>query len=165
MAFFGTAVRGPLAPGFGANVGRRAPARLAAMLPRVRLAAALLCLVAGCRDDEAAAPAEEGPRPIPTLQAAELHRSYSTMSGADLLREYGSGVTVTGTVQKRIDAGGSEGVQLRLAAGPPGHVLVRFHDGPALRKRKFKTGEVVTVTCQIGGKPADVLFLVDCALP
>jgi hypothetical protein len=135
------------------------------MPSHARLAAALLCLVAACRDDEATAPAEEAARPIPTLQAADLHRGYSKMSGADLLREYGSGVTVTGTVQKRIDVGGSEGVQLRLAADPPGHVLVRFHDGPALRRRKFKTGEVVTVTCQIGGKPAEVLFLVDCALP
>ena len=134
------------------------------MVSHARLAALLVCLVTACRDDEAAAPAEEAPRPVPTLQAAELHRSYSKMSGADLLREYGAGVTVSGAVQKRIDAGGSEGVQLRLAADPPGHVLVRFRDGPALRRRKFKIGEVVTVTCQIGGKPSDVLFLVDCAL-
>lgn len=134
------------------------------MLSRARLVAALLCLVAGCRDDEAAAPAEEPARPIPILQAAELHRAYSKKSGAALLREYGSGVTVSGAVQKRIDAGGGEGVQLRLAADPPGHVLVRFRDGAALRRRTFRTGEVVTVTCQIGGKPADVLYLVDCAL-
>ncbi|HTE55587.1 MAG TPA: hypothetical protein VK698_32255 [Kofleriaceae bacterium] len=136
---------------------------------RVVVAVIVWLAAGGCGergDEQSAAP--QGPGGVPSVQAAEFYRAYSTLSGAELLEKYGAGVMVTGPVQKRVDLGGDAGVQLWLAvdAPGPGHVAVKFRDsGAAAQKQKVAPGEIVAVTCQINGKPADVLFLVDCVLP
>lgn len=102
---------------------------------------------------------------VPAVDAAVFYREYSGLKGAILLERYSAGVVVTGAVVKVVDLGGDEGRQLWLAVEGPGHIAVKFQDGGAdARKKKIQAGEIVSVACQINGKPADVLFLVSCAL-
>jgi hypothetical protein len=130
------------------------------------IAAALGLGAVACRGDDGDKSAEvTAAAAAPAVQSVDFYRDYAALSGAELLERYGAGVTVSGEVEKRVVLGRNEGVQLWLAAPPPGQIAVRFRDGPAVRRRKIRVGEVVTVTCQLGGKPADVLFLVDCLLP
>jgi hypothetical protein len=139
-----------------------APVGLAAVI----LAAATAACGGEAEKTEKAGKAEEQAlAEVPAVDAAAFYREYSGLKGAILLERYSAGVVVTGAVVKVVDLGGDEGRQLWLAVDGPGHIAVKFQDGGAdARKKKIQAGEIVSVACQINGKPADVLFLVSCAL-
>jgi hypothetical protein len=130
-------------------------------------AAALLAALGACGKGGDKADDRKEPPGLPKLEAAALYRDYGSMKGAARLEKFGRGVVVSGAVTKRINLGEAEGVQLRLAvdAPDPAHVAARFQDnGAAVVKKKIRPGEIVSLRCQIGGKPAEVLFLADCVL-
>lgn len=131
------------------------------------MAGLLAAALAGACGQEATAPSEAA-KPngeIPAVEAPAFYRDYSALTGAALLERYSTGVRVTGTVAKRQDLGRNEGLQLWLAVEGPGHIALKFQDnGQAARKKKLQPGAKIEVTCQINGKPAEVLYLVACTL-
>jgi hypothetical protein len=129
------------------------------------LAAAVLAATSGCGKRSETQGGEGAAKAAPQVGAAEFYGTYSTLKGAELLEKYSAGVVVSGTVDRTLNLGGDEGFQLWLAVGGPGHIAVKFQDGgKAARQKKVKQGDPIAVRCQIGGKPEEVLYLVDCAL-
>lgn len=140
-------------------------AERSSLFAAVLVAAALGGGSCGKGDEKAGGKKE--PAALPVVEAPALYRDYGAMKGAARLEKYGRGVVVSGAVTRRINLGEAEGVQLWLAVegAEPAHIAARFQDnGSAVMKKKVKPGEIVALRCQIGGKPAEVLFLADCVL-
>lgn len=127
-------------------------------------------LIVGCTgDDERAAPGVETVAPSTELTAEAFYQDYARLAGPDLLTRYAGGVLVTGVIAQVVDMGDPEGLEISLAVKgrPAGEgISLRFTDGGAQVRRRSSpvVGESITVRCRVGGKPAGVLFLLECAL-
>ena len=99
------------------------------------------------------------------MTASQLYQTYAHLEGADRLSKFGGGLVVTGVVHQALDLGHSEGLQLQLAVEGAGHVALTFEDdGDEARKRRLAAGDKLAARCELGGKPDDTLYLVNCVL-
>ena len=121
----------------------------------------LLAAAAGCRgggDDGGTSG-----RSRSELTAAELYRDYSGLRGTELLETYAGGVLVTGTVAQATELG-EEGLEIWLAVDRGGVALAFTDLGAEARRKGLRPGVQLRVSCQVGGKPQEVLFLTACVL-
>ncbi len=127
---------------------------------------ALLLLIA-CKEPEEGAGGPGSPRGKPVqLDAETLYADYGKLEGSDILSRYAGGVTVTGSIAGVVELGETDGLQMSMAVKGEPLVYLRFADGgERARQRQPKPGSLLTVRCAVGGKPQDVLFLIDCVVP
>jgi hypothetical protein len=132
-------------------------------LPTLR-ALVMALLLAACRGGDGDSKGKAGRGVATEVTASDLYRDYSKLRGTDLLDTYAGGVVVTGTVAQATELG-EEGLQIWLTVDRGGIALAFADLGVAARQKGMRPGAALSARCQVGGKPAEVLFLTGCVLP
>lgn len=123
-------------------------------------------LLLGCKGGEERKQAGEVVPPSKELAAEVFYQDYARLVGKDVLTRYAEGVLVTGKVAEVVEMGEPEGMEVAMEAAAGQGISIRFADGgAAARRRKVAAGGTLTVRCRVGGKPAGVIFLLDCVVP
>lgn len=124
---------------------------------------ALALLLGACRGGDGDSKGKAGRGVATEVTASDLYRDYSKLRGTDLLDTYAGGVVVTGTVAQATELG-DEGLQVWLTVDRGGIALAFGDLGAAAREKGIRPGAPLRARCQVGGKPAEVLFLTGCVL-
>ncbi|MDB4954652.1 MAG: hypothetical protein JWO36_2221 [Myxococcales bacterium] len=134
----------------------------------------------GTAETAPAVPAPTAPAPTPAPAAADQPEAAGTpvatnpkdlfaeftkpgVDGMALLDKYHAGATFTGKI-KSVGAEENGTPVIMLDVDGKSMISVQFTDPAAIKAKKPKAGDSITVTCKIGGASDNLMMVTDCVL-